>query len=115
MGGCPEDLDAFRLMALDGRHIHIYIYIYICLFVWAPSRKAVEIPRVSTRFSLSVENEQADAGRDGRTRLARQKSQARTGKGKQIFSPIQLNTSSRIVNHNIRLIHALLKVLTIHT
>ena len=30
------------------------------------------IPRVSTSFRLNVENEQADAGRDGRTRLARQ-------------------------------------------
>ena len=30
------------------------------------------------RFSLSVENEQADVGRDGRTRLARLNSQALT-------------------------------------
>ena len=33
-------------------------------------------------FSLSVENEQADAGRDGRARLARPNSQARTETGK---------------------------------
>ena len=33
------------------------------------------------RFSLSVENEQNDAERDGRTRLARPNSQARTGQG----------------------------------
>ena len=39
-------------------------------------------PKVSTRFSLSMENEQADAGRDGQTRLARPNSQARTGTGK---------------------------------
>ena len=32
-----------------------------------PSRKAGRIPRVSTRFSLSVENELADKGRGGRT------------------------------------------------
>ena len=32
-----------------------------------------------TRFSLSVENEQADAGRDGQTRLARPNGRARTG------------------------------------
>ena len=35
-----------------------------------------------TRFSLSLENRQADAGRDGRTRLTRPNSQARTGTGK---------------------------------
>ena len=44
------------------------------------------IPCVSTRFSLSVENEQADAGRDGRTRLARPNSQARTGTAEYSFS-----------------------------
>ena len=31
------------------------------------------------RFSLSVENEQADAGRDGQTHIARPNSQARPG------------------------------------
>ena len=49
---------------------------------WRPPRKSGGIPQVSTRFSLGVENEQADAGRDGRTRLARPNSQARTGTGK---------------------------------
>ena len=34
---------------------------------------------------MSVENEQAVAGRDGRTRLARPNSQARTGTGKTHF------------------------------
>ena len=38
-----------------------------------------------TRFSLSVENGQADAGRDGRTRLARPDSQVLTGTGKCSF------------------------------
>ena len=37
------------------------------------------------RFSTSVENEQANAGRDGRTRLARPISQARKGTGKYSF------------------------------
>ena len=47
-----------------------------------------------TRFSLSVEIEQAnDAGRDGRTRLVRPNSQARTGTGKCSFPPVQLTTS----------------------
>ena len=38
---------------------------------WAPPRTAGGIPLISTRFSLSVENEEVDAGRDGRTRFAR--------------------------------------------
>ena len=48
----------------------------------AAPRKSGGIPRVSTRFSLSMEDEQADARRDGRTRLAGPDSQARTGTGK---------------------------------
>ena len=41
---------------------------------------------VSITFSLNVENERADAGRDGRTRLARPDSQQeRTGTGKYHF------------------------------
>ena len=44
-----------------------------------PSRKAEEIPRRSARFSSSVENGRADAGRDGRSRLARPKSSAENG------------------------------------
>ena len=43
-------------------------------------------PRVSTRFSLGVENEPAGAGRDGGTCLARPNSQARTGTGKKSLS-----------------------------
>ena len=42
-------------------------------------------PIVSTRFSLSMENEQADVGRDGRTRPARPNSQARKKTGKYSF------------------------------
>ena len=49
-------------------------------------RQAGGLPRESTRFSLSVENKQADAGRDSRTCLARPKSQARTGKENFSFS-----------------------------
>ena len=37
--------------------------------------------------SLSVENEQADAGRESRTRLARPNSQARTGTGEITHFP----------------------------
>ena len=72
---------------------------------WTPWQKAGGTPGVSTRFNLSVENEQADAGRDGRTRLARPNSQARTGTaaGEKNIFPAQLNTS-RIGNLT-RLIH----------
>ena len=64
-------------------------------------------------FSLNIENDQADPGRDGRTRLAKPNSQARTGTGKYSFFPVQL-TTSRIGNLT-RLIHNLLQVMTIHT
>ena len=57
-------------------------------------------------------DEQADAGRDGRTRLARPNYQARTGTGILIF-PVQL-TTSRIGNLT-RFIHTLLCVMTMHT
>ena len=40
------------------------------------------------RFSLRVENDQADARQDGRSRLARPNSQARAGTGKYLFSLI---------------------------
>ena len=53
---------------------------------WAPPRKSEGIPQVSTKFSLSMENEQADAGQNDRTRLARLHSQAPTGTGKYPFS-----------------------------
>ena len=47
------------------------------------SRMTETNPGVSTRFSLSVENERADAGRDGqRTYLTRPNYVARTGTGK---------------------------------
>ena len=56
------------------------------IFRYTPPRRFGGITRVNTRFSLSVENEQADAGRDGRTRLAKPNSQARTGiTGNMIF------------------------------
>ena len=43
----------------------------ISKWTMTPPRKAGGIPRVNTRFSLSVENEQADAKRNRRTGLAR--------------------------------------------
>ena len=46
---------------------------------WTPPQKSGGIPGVRTRFSLSMENEQAGVGQDDRTRLARPNSQERTG------------------------------------
>ena len=40
------------------------------------------VSKHNIRFSLSAEDEQADAGRDGRTRLAGPNSQARYGTAK---------------------------------
>ena len=77
---------------------------------WTPSWKAGEISRVSTRFSSSVEDERADAGRDSRTRFARLNFQAQTQTENITFS-VQLSTS-RIGNHT-RLIHTQLNVLII--
>ena len=58
-------------------------------------------------------DEQAGAGRDCRTGLARLNSQARTQIGKGSFFLVQL-TTSKIGNPN-RLIHTLAKCGTIHT
>ena len=41
--------------------------------------------RISTRFSLGAGNKRADAGRGGKTRLARSKSHARKGTGNTYF------------------------------
>ena len=40
----------------------------------------------------SVENNQADAGQDGRTRLARPNSRARAGTGEIFIFPVQVTT-----------------------
>ena len=63
--------------------------------IWTPPRNSGGIPRVSTRFSVSIENEQADKRRDSQTCLAKPNSQARTGARK--FFPDQL-TINRIGN-----------------
>ena len=54
--------------------------------IWTPPWKSGGIPGVSTRFSLSMENEQPDAGRESRTCLTRPNSQARAGTGEYSFS-----------------------------
>ena len=53
--------------------------------IWTPPRTSGEIPLISTRLSVSIENEQADTRRDGQTCLAKPNSQARTGT--RIFFP----------------------------
>ena len=80
--------------------------------MWTPSWKAGAIPRVSTRFSPTVENERADAaGRPDSSRKTKFSS-ANDDTKKNSFR-VQL-TTRRIGNHA-RFIYNLLKVLTIHT
>ena len=79
--------------------------------IWTPPRNSERIPRVSTRFSVSIENEQADKRRYSQTCLAKPNSQARTGARK--FSPVQL-TINRVGNLT-QLICTLLYVMTTHT
>ena len=50
---------------------------------WNPVSK----PHIQPTSSLSGENKQADAGLDGRTYLARPRSQAGTGTGEKSFCP----------------------------
>ena len=78
--------------------------------MWTPPRNSGGIPQVSTRFSVSIENEQADKRRDSQTCLAKPNSQARTGADK-IF-PVQLPIN-RIGNLT-QVIYALLYVMTTH-
>ena len=73
---------------------------------WTPPRKSGEIPRVSTRFSLSMENEKADAGRDGR-RPYRETIFSGANGDRGIFIFLVQLTTSRIGNLT-RLIHTLL-------
>ena len=90
------------------------IYGYCSCMAHIKKKNQKKSSTCDTKFSLSVENEQAGAGRVGRTRLARPNSQARTGTREILISPVQLNTT-RIGNLT-RLIHTLmLYVMTIHT
>ena len=60
-----------------------------------------------------MENERADAGRDGPTRPYRETEfSGANGDRENIMFPVQL-TTSRVGNHS-RLIHTLSKVFTIH-
>ena len=74
-------------------------------------RKSGGIPEVSCRFGLRVENEQADAGRDGRTRLARETTFPGAIRDRDIFIFLVQLTTSRIDNLS-RLVHALLYIIS---
>ena len=56
-------------------------------------------PESKHQIQSEYGDEQADAGRDCRTRLARPNSQARTGTGEKNIYPVQV-TTSRIGNLN---------------
>ena len=64
-----------------------------------------------TIFSPSVEDGQPDAGRDGRTRLARSNCKGANGDRETFIFPVEL-TRNRIGNLT-RLIYTLLHVMTI--
>ena len=76
--------------------------------IWTPPWMSGGIPGVNTRFSVNIENEQADTRWDSQTCLAKPNSQARTGTRKCF--PVQL-TVNRIGNFT-RLICTLPYVMT---
>ena len=79
--------------------------------IWTPLRTLGGIPWVSTRFSVRIENEQADTGRDGQTWLAKPNFQAWTGTRKFFPGQLIMWTGSA----TFRLICTLLYVMTTTT
>ena len=66
---------------------------------WKPPRKAGRTPRVSTRFGLSVENDQADAGRRTVEPVSGDQILGRANGDREIsIFPVQLTTTSRFGN-----------------
>ena len=80
-------------------------------YIWTPLRTLGGTPSVSTRFSVSIENKQADTGRDGQTCLAKPNFQAWTGT--RNFFPGQLIMWTGLATF--RLICTLLYVMTTTT
>ena len=78
--------------------------------IWTPPRNSGGIPRVSTRFSVSIENEQANTRRDSQTCLVKTKFSGANG-GKEKF-PCSADMD-RIGNLT-RLTYTLLYVMTTH-
>ena len=69
---------------------------------------------MSTRFSLNVENERADAGLDDQTHIARPNSQARKGTGKKTHFPCSADHEQDWQSYSVDSDSAK-KVLIIHT
>ena len=82
--------------------------VYDRRYIWTPLRTLGGIPWVSTRFSIRIENEEADTWRDGQTCLAKPNFQAWTGT--RNFSPGQLIMWTGLATF--RLICTLLYVMT---
>ena len=62
----------------------------------ADSGRKERRPYLSTRFTRGVENEEADAGRDGRTCIAEPNSQARTDTEEKDVSLVLVTTNKII-------------------
>ena len=92
------------------------------LAVWmdanAEGKRNERNPCENTRFSLGVENDRADTGRDDRTCLARPNSQARTGVEKNYllcsadhehdwrpYQPVDAQTTTTSVCHGYKCMH----------
>ena len=76
---CPSEMMFFYLVIRGWNFTSAYLRIQSINIRRHIERRHVnreEFREYNTRFSLSLGNEQADAGRDGRTRLARPNSQA---------------------------------------
>ena len=84
-------------MAVDGidrRRYHHLIYSIYSIYLGKRKEGGDPVSKHQPiRFSLGVENERADAERDGRTHLARPNSQARTETGKNVFRLFSLSRS----------------------
>ena len=77
--------------------------------IWTPTRNSGGISCVSTRFGVSIENEQADTRRDSQTCLAKPNSQARTG-ARKFFPVLNMNRIGNLT----QLKCTLLYVMTTH-
>ena len=92
---------------------HVYYWVW---YAWGPIGLCEKYTHAHTHLIQPEfgENEQADAGRDGRTRLTRPNSQvARTGTGKYSFFPVHQQTTSSIGNLT-RLVHPYSSIFVSH-
>ena len=68
-----------ELLILIVRQRYRFQYRYLVLNKWTPAAEIGRNPASKHQIQPEYGDEQADAGRDGRTRLARPNAQARTG------------------------------------